>query len=234
MQPAVLTNLAAGGPLVMPAFWQIADVQVTPPQFRVIGDGLVQVEYGEQKATVLVANAAAGLAAAEQVSTATTTNAEFAGVNTTFIALPRTSGGGGGRAAPTMLSLTPTTGTTAGFSAVTLTGSDFNGATAVTIGGLPALGFTVNSATQISASVPAQAAGSGNVAVTTPGGTATSPNAYTYGAFISTIAGNGTASSTGDGGLATAATLNNPNGIAFNAAGRAYVNELGGRRVRVF
>ena len=36
---------------------------------------------------------------------------------------------------------------------------------------------------------------------------------------ISTIAGNGTVDSSGDGGEATAATFDNPSGVAINSAG---------------
>jgi hypothetical protein len=71
--------------------------------------------------------------------------------------------------APVITSFTPTsaaTGTT-----VTLTGTDFTGATAVSFGGAAATSFNVVSATSITAVVSALGA-SGNVSVTTPGGTA--------------------------------------------------------------
>ena len=42
------------------------------------------------------------------------------------------------------------------------------------------------------------------------------------------VAGTGTAGSTGDGGLATAATLNGPTGVAFDAAGNLYIAESSG------
>src|SRR5207245_899092 len=44
--------------------------------------------------------------------------------------------------------------------------------------------------------------------------------------------GTGAASSTGDGGAASAATLNQPSGVAFDSAGNLYVSERGGDRVR--
>ncbi|PZF71496.1 NHL domain-containing protein [Taibaiella soli] len=50
--------------------------------------------------------------------------------------------------------------------------------------------------------------------------------------IISTIAGNGTSSSTGDGGLATNATLKGPSGIVVDKFGNIYVSELGGNKVR--
>lgn len=74
-------------------------------------------------------------------------------------------------AAPTITALSPTSGAVG--AAITLTGTNLTGATAVTFNGLAAT-FTVLNATTINATVPA-AATSGAVAVTTPGGTATGP-----------------------------------------------------------
>lgn len=49
---------------------------------------------------------------------------------------------------------------------------------------------------------------------------------------ISTIAGTSTAGSTGDGGLATAATLNYPYAIAIDTAGNIFIADKGNKRVR--
>lgn len=49
---------------------------------------------------------------------------------------------------------------------------------------------------------------------------------------ISTIAGNGTASSTGDGGAALSATLNEPVDLVFDASGNLFVAERSGQRIR--
>lgn len=73
---------------------------------------------------------------------------------------------------PTVTSFTPTravTGTT-----ITITGTNFLGATGVSFGGTPASSFSVVNATTITAVVAAGA--SGNVSVTTPFGTASAPN----------------------------------------------------------
>ncbi len=51
--------------------------------------------------------------------------------------------------------------------------------------------------------------------------------------IINTIVGTGTAGSAGDGGLATAAQINAPSGISYDAAGNLYIAEVGGSRVRM-
>ncbi|HTM50992.1 MAG TPA: hypothetical protein VL285_19985 [Bryobacteraceae bacterium] len=50
---------------------------------------------------------------------------------------------------------------------------------------------------------------------------------------ITTVAGNGQAASTGDGGPATAAALNAPVGVALDARGNLYISERFGNRVRM-
>jgi hypothetical protein len=82
--------------------------------------------------------------------------------------------------APTITAFGPTSGSTAGGASVTIGGTDFEGASAVKFGSAPAPSFHVNSEGQITAIVPAAAAGAVNVAVTTPAGTATSSQQFTY------------------------------------------------------
>ncbi|WP_158638038.1 putative Ig domain-containing protein [Sphingomonas ginsenosidivorax] len=86
-------------------------------------------------------------------------------------------------AAPTLSSVAPPSGPIAGGTGIVITGTNFTGATAVTVGGVAATGFIVDSATQISATAPAApgyAAGTVAVAVVTAGGTATLANGFTY------------------------------------------------------
>lgn len=87
-----------------------------------------------------------------------------------------------GTAAPAVTGLSPTSGTTAGGTVVTITGTDLSGATAVTFGaGNNATGVSC-SATSCTATSPAHAAGTVHVQVTTPGGTSPTSSAdeYTY------------------------------------------------------
>src|SRR5436309_3911105 len=76
---------------------------------------------------------------------------------------------------PTITGFTPASGPVR--TGVTISGTNFTGATAVNFNGLSA-SFTVNSATSIQATAPAGAT-SGPIGVTTPSGTATSASAFT-------------------------------------------------------
>jgi len=87
--------------------------------------------------------------------------------------------------APTITSVSPTTGSTAGGTSVTITGTNLNGATSVTFGGTPnATGaMTVNNATLITVTAPAHAAGTVDITVTSPAGTSAicAADKFTYG-----------------------------------------------------
>jgi hypothetical protein len=82
---------------------------------------------------------------------------------------------------PSVSKVSPSSGPAAGGTSVTLTGSEFSGATAVKFGKTAATSFTVNSATSITASAPA-GTGAVDVTVTTPSGTSPigSSDKYTY------------------------------------------------------
>lgn len=55
---------------------------------------------------------------------------------------------------------------------------------------------------------------------------------FTVGGPISTIAGNGNATFGGDGGSATAASLNAPSGICVDSSGNLYIADTGNQRIR--
>lgn len=87
-------------------------------------------------------------------------------------------------AAPTVSSAVNAIGTSVGDLGggytVTITGTNFTGATGVTFGGTAATSVVVVNATTITCVAPAKAAGTYTVAVTTPGGTGSLASAFEY------------------------------------------------------
>ena len=110
-------------------------------------------------------------------------NLLFTDGSATSANLDELSGGPTGAAAPTVTAVSPSSGPTAGGTSVTITGTNFTGATAVNIAGTAASSFTVNSPTQITAVTAAAAAGTSDVIVTNAvGPSAANPPAddFTY------------------------------------------------------
>jgi len=77
---------------------------------------------------------------------------------------------------PTVTSFTPTSGIVG--STVTITGTNFTGATEVRFNDVQAIAYTVVSPTKITVTVPSEAT-SGPISVVTPGGTGASPDKFT-------------------------------------------------------
>ncbi len=93
--------------------------------------------------------------------------------------------------APTVTGVSPGTGSTAGGTTVTITGTNLTGTTAVTFGTTAAASFTVNSATSITATSPAEPAWQADVTVTNPGDTSATSSAdkFTFTAAAPVAAG---------------------------------------------
>ena len=130
---------------------------------------------------------------------------------------------------PTISSFTPTSGPAA--TSVTITGANFSGATSVQFNGTSAASFTVDSAAQIRATVPA-AATSGPISVTNAIGIGASSSDFTV-TFTPSIT-----SFTPTGGLAgTEVTINGfnfsgTNSVAFNGAPASGFTEVSDTEVR--
>lgn len=73
--------------------------------------------------------------------------------------------------APTVTAASPNIGSTQGGTNITLTGTNFTGATGVTIGGVAATDVVVVSATSITCTTPTGSAGVGSILVTNASGT---------------------------------------------------------------
>ena len=72
---------------------------------------------------------------------------------------------------PIVTGVSPSSGSTAGGTPVTITGTNFTGATVADFGTVAGTGLVVNSATSISITSPAEPAWQVDVTVTTPNGT---------------------------------------------------------------
>jgi hypothetical protein len=87
---------------------------------------------------------------------------------------------------PTITSLSPTSGSTAGGTSVTINGTGFDLVSSVLFGDEPAVSYVVNSPTKITAVAPSHAEGTVRVRVTAVGGTTadTAADDYTYVAAV--------------------------------------------------
>jgi formylglycine-generating enzyme required for sulfatase activity len=81
---------------------------------------------------------------------------------------------------PSINSVTPNSGPTAGGTTITITGTALTDASAVTVRGNAATSVTVVNDTTVTAVTPSGSVGAANVQVTTPGGTATISGAFNY------------------------------------------------------
>lgn len=87
-------------------------------------------------------------------------------------------------AAPTIASFAPNNGCAGSNTPVTITGTNFTDATAVSINGTAVQSFSVTNATTISATTATSTTGTGKISVTTPGGTATSTGDFTINSIV--------------------------------------------------
>lgn len=138
----------------------------------------------------------------------------------------------------TVTSISPPAGPTTGGSTVTLHGTGFatSGAVTVSIGSSPATQVSVGSSTVLTCIVPANGVGTFDVVVTNPDRrSATVTNGYSYYAnsfVVMTVGGTGNAGFSGDGGPATAATLQRPWDVVVDAGGNLTIVDNDNYRLR--
>jgi hypothetical protein len=128
---------------------------------------------------------------------------------------------------PTITGVSPSSGSTVGGTSVTITGSDFNGTTSVTIGGTAATDVLVVDDSTITATTPAHATGSVSILVTTPVGTNTANTLYTYVVPAPTVTGISPATGPTLGGTSVTITGTNLTGAtAVTIGGAAATNVI--------
>ncbi|CAG0949080.1 hypothetical protein PLCT2_00070 [Planctomycetaceae bacterium] len=143
--------------------------------------GATGVTVGGTAATTVVVVSATSITCTTPLGTAgaasvlVTTLSGTNGANTLFTYV----------AAPTLANVAPAIGLIGGGTNVTLTGTDFTGATDVTFDGVPATSVVAVSDTSITCTTPSHAAGAVSVIVTAPGGSNAANTLFTY---VTTIA----------------------------------------------
>ncbi len=176
--------------------------------------GSVAANVTVVNATTITATTPAGAAGPASVVVATPGGSNAANTLFTYVA-----------PAPTVTEVTPSSGSTAGGTAVTITGTNFTGATAVTIGGSMASNVTVVNATTITATTPPRSAGPASVVVATPGGSNAANTLFTYVAPAPTVTGVTPSSGSTAGGTAVTITGTNFTGAtAVTIGGSAASN----------
>ncbi|MDA8081470.1 MAG: IPT/TIG domain-containing protein, partial [Actinomycetota bacterium] len=113
--------------------------------------------------------------------------------------------------APTVTAVSPNSGTTAGGTTVTITGTNFTGATVVAFGASTGVSFAIVSSTTISATSPVGSAGPVDITVTTPSGTSgtSSADQFTFVVLAPTVASISPTSGTTAGGTSVTITGTN-------------------------
>ena len=128
---------------------------------------------------------------------------------------------------PTVAGVSPNSGSTAGGTAVTITGTNFAAGATATFGGTAATKAVVVSGTQITATTPAGRAGAVTVTVTVGGQTGSLANAFTYASPTSPPTVSGVSPNSGSTGGGTAVTIAGTNfaaGAAVTFGGTAATN----------
>jgi len=185
--------------------------------------GATDVKFGATNATGFTVNSATSITATSPAGSAGTvdiTVTTTGGTSATSSADQFTY-----VAAPTVTSISPTSGPTAGGTSVTLTGTHFTGATDVKFGATNATGFTVNSATSITATSPAGSASTVDITVTTVGGTSATSSAdqFTYVAppTVTAVTPNGGPLAGGTSVTLTGTNLTGATAVKFGLANAA-------------
>jgi hypothetical protein len=144
--------------------------------------GTTAVDFGSTAAPFFIVNSDTSITVLPPVESPGTVNVSvttYSGTSSTSSADQYTYEG-----PPSVTGLSASTGTTAGGSPITITGTNFTDATGVYFGNVAATNYTVNSDTSITVVVPPQAAGTFDVTVANDSGISASNSAdrFTYNA----------------------------------------------------
>ena len=155
-----------------------ASVTITGTGFT----GATAVKFGATAATTFLVDSATQITATSPAGSEGTVHITITtsgGISATSSADEFTYEG-----VPVITEVSPNAGPISGGTTVTITGTDFTGATAVKFGSTDAATFTVNTGRIIAVTAPVSAAGTIDITVTAPGGTSaiTAADKFTYAA----------------------------------------------------
>ena len=196
--PADVTVTTVGGSVSGAGlFTYVAVPRVTaisPARGRVAGGTAVTItgaNFTGATAVTIGGSAVTGMTLVNDTTITATTAPHAAGPAAVVVTTAGGAGTGSGIysyvAAPTVTSVTPSTGPAEGGSKLTITGANLEDATSITIGGIAASGITVVDGSTMMVTTPAHAAGSVDVVVTGPGGTDSAAGLYTYVAELTLV-----------------------------------------------
>ncbi len=197
----VVTNPDAQSGSLPNAFTYIAPAptvtSVAPTSGPVAGGTPITItgtNFAAGAAVTLGGAAATGVTVVTSTTITATTPAHAAGAVTVTVTNADTQSGSRPNGftyigpAPTVASVAPPSGSTAGGTAITVTGTNFVAGATVTIGGTAATSVTVLTSTTITATTPAHASGAVTVVVTNPDAQSGSlPSGFTYVAPAPTV-----------------------------------------------
>jgi len=167
--PTVLSITPASGPTSGGTPVTISGANFAAGATVVIG-GAAATNVSVVGSTSIQATTGARAAGAAEVTVTVDGRSSTLASAFTYVALPP----------PTISSISPASGSTAGGTTITLTGTNFASGTTVTVGGVAATGVTVLSSTSLRAITGARAAGAADVVVAVGTQSATLTRGYTY------------------------------------------------------
>ena len=192
-----VTSVAAAGPFAVTApasavswagassqivTWDVASTTAAPVSCANVAVALSTDGGLSFPTTLLASTPNDGTQAVTLLNTPTTTaRVKVSCVGNVFFAISRPNFTITAATGPTVAAIAPSSGTTAGGTAVTITGTGFVSGATVSIGGVAVTSVVVGSATSITAVTGARVAGTVDVVVTNPDTTSgTKASAYTY------------------------------------------------------
>jgi len=223
MRTILRTILFAGGTPYVPPFPAPTVASVSPTAGALAGGTAITITGANfvSGATVTVGGVSCtSVVVVSATSITCVTGVHAAGATDIVVTNPDTQSGTGSglytyQAAPTVTSVAPSTGATAGGIAVTVTGTGFLTGATVTIGGVSCTSVTVTNSTTITCTTGAHALGTVNCVVTnTDNQSGTGTNVFTYQDYTDTESVN--FDGTDDYGSGTDTAVNSY--FAYNAA----------------